>query len=149
MLISLGMMTGPAELALAQASSTKSRTQVELGQKIFSGQVPLKGKIAGHQDKLPAQVAKCVNCHTPTQRRRPGQNEYAPLLTPAWLLQPHVRRGGPAFAYDQQSFCQTIRTGTDPEHVILNRAMPRFELNAQQCQALWAFLTENRKDEKK
>lgn len=145
----LTALAGAFKFASTGDDNIKLRSQIELGEKIFLGQVPLNGKLAGHQDNLPGQVAKCVNCHAPTQNRRPGQYEYAPLLTPSWLLQPHVRRGGPAFAYDQRSFCQTIRTGMDPEYVILNRAMPRFELSAQQCQALWAFLTENRNNEKK
>lgn len=122
-------------------------SQILRGKQIFQGKETVNGRIDGHSRNLPPQVAKCINCHAPAKGQK-IDDQYAPLLNDRWLLQPRVRRGGPAFAYDQASFCKTIRTGTDPEYVILNRTMPRFDLSNEQCQALWAFLTEKRINEK-
>lgn len=127
------------EAALRQA-------QYRQGKDIFSGKESIAAKIAGHQDRLPPQVARCINCHAPAQ---PGsaRTESAPSLSSEWLLQTRARRGGPAFAYGRESFCTTLRSGVDPEHVILNRAMPRFDISNEQCLALWLYLTEKRGNE--
>jgi hypothetical protein len=34
-----------------------------------------------------------------------------------------------------------LRTRIDPNYVVLGRAMPRFEPDQGQCEALWAYLT--------
>jgi len=52
------------------------------------------------------------------------------------------RRGGPPVAYEQASFCRTLRTGVDPSHIVLPRTMPRFEADDTQCAALWDYLTQ-------
>lgn len=128
-------------LALISAlfAGCTARALEERGQKIFHGEEPVVARLSGHHDPLPAQVGRCIGCHSKSQRS--GVDQFAPLLTRSWLTQSHPRRGGPAFAYDRKGFCATIREGIDPGHVILLRAMPRFELNDEQCNALWAYLT--------
>ncbi|WP_199688091.1 hypothetical protein [Noviherbaspirillum sedimenti] len=116
------------------------------GENIFLGNELLPARIAGHQDFLPPPVARCVNCHVPG-RRVPVDTESAPSLSGQSLLQTRARRGGPAFAYGRESFCSTLRTGIDPEYVTLKRAMPRFNMDTEQCQALWEYLTEKHSDE--
>lgn len=121
--------------------------QYRRGENIFLGNEHPPARIAGHQDPLPPQVARCVNCHAPSHPA-PATAESAPPLTRTALLQTRARRGGPMFSYERESFCSTVRSGIDPEHVILNRAMPRFDMDDEQCLALWLFLTEKRNDEK-
>lgn len=109
------------------------------GKKIFMGNVPVIGRLQGHEDPLPPQIARCVSCHARSQRNS-GEN-FAPPLTRTWLTEPHPRRGGPAYAYDRQGFCATVRDGVDPGFVLLMRSMPRFNLNDRECRALWTYLT--------
>ena len=51
------------------------------------------------------------------------------------------RRGGPASAYARESFCQSLQTGIDPAGVMFASSMPRYELTAGQCAALWDFVS--------
>lgn len=111
---------------------------------IYQGKEGIKAKIAGHGEWLPPSASRCINCHA--GQRASGA---APVLNKAWLTGKHPRRGGPAFAYDLPSFCRTLRVGIDPEYVMLNRTMPRFDISDQQCAALWVYLTKEKNDEKK
>lgn len=109
------------------------------GKNIFHGQEAVKGKLYGHSEALPAQLAKCVSCHAPAKTK--SKEKFAPLLTRSWLTETQARRGGPAYAYQKDSFCNTVKTGIDPEYVVLLRTMPRFDLSDEQCLALWTYLT--------
>lgn len=60
----------------------------------------------------------------------------------ASCAKPGRARGGPPVAYEAATFCRTLRTGVDPAHVVLPRAMPRFEVDDVQCAALWDYLTQ-------
>lgn len=122
------------------------QAQIKQGEDIFTGEQAIPAMIAGHQTRLPPQVARCINCHAP-EKSGLARKESAPSLSRAWLRQTRARRGGPAFAYEKENFCSTLRSGIDPEHVVLNRAMPRFELSNEQCLALWLYLTEKRDNE--
>lgn len=114
------------------------------GERIYHGKENIKAKIAGHGEWLTPSASRCVNCHS---GQRP--NAIAPPLTRAWLTTSHPRRGGPVFAYDLPSFCKTLRVGIDPEYVMLNRTMPRFDINDRQCAALWAYLMKESENGKK
>ncbi len=118
------------------------------GANIFFGKEALRARIFGHQEALPPDAARCANCHQGSTASQ-GDAEWAPLLDRNWLQQVRMRRGGPAYAYDMPSFCHTLRTGIDPSHVVLGRAMPRFAINDRQCRELWNYLTESRKNEGK
>lgn len=122
------------------------QAQFRQGENIFVGKESLPAKIAGHQEALPPQAARCINCHVPAQSRA-GKTESAPAFSNAWLQQVRVRRGGPAFAYGRESFCTTLRSGIDPEYVILSRTMPRFDISNEQCLSLWLYLTEKHGNE--
>lgn len=46
-----------------------------LGMALFMGAAPLQGRLARHEEALPAQASRCINCHT----AKPG-----PALAQAW-----------------------------------------------------------------
>lgn len=136
----LASIYNSAAVAAAPAKSSDEKR----GERIFHGKEVLKGSLSGHTDKLAPQMSRCVNCHTHAKPANKGI-KFAPVLTPAWLLEKQARRGGPAYAYNRDSFCKTLRTGIDPEYVVLGRTMPRFELDDAQCNALWTYLTTMKK----
>ena len=135
--------TANAEASL-EVSASADEKSAERGQRIYEGREGIKAKIAGHGEWLLPASSKCINCHS---GQRPSAS--APPLTRSWLTEVRPRRGGPAFAYDLSSFCKTLRVGIDPEYVMLNRTMPRFDISNHQCAALWAYLTEEPDNEKK
>jgi len=145
LMITLWMITASG-CALNQDDGAQ-QTPYERGENIYLGKESTPARIAGHQDPLPPKFTRCINCHA-SGRTVSGNTESAPSLSRASLLQTQARRGGPAFAYERISFCATLRSGVDPEHVVLNRAMPRFDMDNEQCLALWLYLTEKRNDEK-
>jgi hypothetical protein len=108
------------------------------GALIYRGDAALPAHLRGHEEGLPAAVAKCVNCHANGR----SQAGFAPPLTPASLRMPQPRRGGPESAYDAAAFCRVLRTGIDPMQIVLARSMPRFEVSDADCLALWAFLAQ-------
>jgi hypothetical protein len=83
---------------------------------------------------LPTDATRCVNCHS-------RGSALGPPLTHASLTSEQRRRGGPASRYEQASFCALLRTGIDPAHVLIARVMPRYELDAASCQALWSYVS--------
>lgn len=112
------------------------------GAALFSGDRPPVARIRGHADPLPADAARCSNCHGAKGGARPDAGQpFAPELTREYLLLPTARRGGPKSSYDEAAFCRALRSGVDPAWVTLQRAMPRYELDDAACSALWAHLT--------
>lgn len=110
------------------------------GEKLFLGQEAIEATIDGHAQPLPNAAGRCINCHT-TDGRASAADPFAPPLNHESLMIRKSRRGAPAFRYDTASFCDTVRTGVDPQYVTLLRAMPRFDLDDTQCLALWMYLT--------
>jgi hypothetical protein len=108
------------------------------GERLFIGQEPLKGAIVGHDHALPAFASKCVNCHDLAASEKAN---YGSKLIPAALLEAAARRGGPPSRYEPGSFCRLLRTGIDPAHILILRAMPRYEIDHAQCLAIWNYLT--------
>ncbi len=121
--------------------SASQISERDRGQELYLGKETLVGKIDGHTGALPAQLGKCVSCHT-FVRQKVIQEEQAPFLNRISLLNPHARRGGPVSSYNKENFCNTVRTGIDPQYVTLRRAMPRYEISEVQCGALWTYLTD-------
>lgn len=115
------------------------------GERIFLGRETVAATIGGHELPLPPEVAACAGCHKPRTSDR--NEQFAPPLSKEWLTVARQRRGGPPYAYDRDSFCNTVRTGIDPGYVILNRTMPRFALDDAQCRALWSYLSVRVDDE--
>ncbi|MBL8330295.1 MAG: hypothetical protein JNJ71_15755 [Rubrivivax sp.] len=116
--------------ALAFAMSAEDAA---LGRALYDGQRALPAQLRGHDEALPAHAARCINCHE-------GSSAIAPALSARSLLQPQARRGGPPSHYDEASFCRLLRDGVDPAWVLLPREMPRYEIPAQDCRALWSYL---------
>ncbi|AKJ27594.1 hypothetical protein [Caldimonas brevitalea] len=114
---------------------------VNQGAALFHGLSPLQGRIAGHSGWLPPATLVCANCHAAPAGRSFEPGRAARPLGRTELLQPRVRRTGPPSSYTEQSLCEALRAGIDPAHVTLQRAMPRYQLSAVECRALWAFLT--------
>ena len=110
------------------------------GERIFIGVETAKGRIEGHAELLPASASRCVNCHAASSAIS-AAGQFAPALDRSWLLDLHPRRGAPAFAYEAGAFCDVIRTGIDPQHMVMKSSMPRFALSDAQCAALWLYLT--------
>ena len=129
---------------LCIGSAAKSElSELDRGKQIYLGGETVIGKIDGHISSLPPSLVKCVSCHT-FARQSKLEVESAPPLNRSSLLDPHARRGGPGFSYDKTNFCKTVRTGIDPQYVVLSRTMPRFEISEAQCSALWTYLTDQR-----
>jgi hypothetical protein len=116
------------------------------GKALFTGGVPLKGRIVGHQTDLPPMAVRCSNCHS--SQPRPASDPpagtapsdiFAAQLSRAALLENRPRRGGPASRYDQAAFCRVLREGIDPANVMVAQTMPRYLLSEKECGELWAY----------
>ena len=124
-------------LSVVSAAQTLTEASVRRGEQLFRGEEPLRGAIVGHDDALPAFASKCANCHDLEASKKAS---YGSILTRAALLEAAARRGGPPSRYEVGSFCRLLRTGIDPAHIIILRAMPRYEIDDAQCLALWNYL---------
>jgi hypothetical protein len=155
-----GVMLGAA-LLLGGAWLIQQRMaadQVAMGRALFAGEQALVGRLPGHDTALPSVATRCVNCHeapnpAPTAADSNGvrvagpapdaqaEGSYAPALNRQALLGRQGRRGGPPSSYDLDTLCVLLRRGVDPALVVVSTTMPRFELNDEQCRALWRYLT--------
>ena len=123
-----------------RAANEESGAAALRGERIFIGIETAKGRIEGHAELLPVSASRCVNCHAASSRIS-AAGQFAPALDRSWLLDLHPRRGAPASVYEAGTFCDAIRTGIDPQHIVMKFSMPRFALNDAQCAALWFYLT--------
>jgi hypothetical protein len=113
------------------------------GHDLFSGAAPLRGSIIGHNNALPPQGARCINCHAVGSAAPAASSaSFGPLLTRRHLTGLVARRGGPPSRYDQRAFCRLLRQGLDPATVMIARAMPRYDISEADCQALWLLLSD-------
>lgn len=137
-----GGLRNAAGLALLVVSSiVHGAGDAARGERIFLGREGVPARLAGHDRPLPPHAARCAACHEPARRAGAPQEDLAPPLNPDTLTRAMPRRGGKPYAYDRDSFCSTLRTGIDPQYVVMRRAMPRFDATAEQCAALWSYLT--------
>jgi hypothetical protein len=134
----------------------QQRVAVEQGDRLFHGNAPLTARIVGHDLVLPVAVARCMNCHetrsaalsaaaSAVANQAPGTagavaGRFGPALDHASLTQMRARRGGPPSRYDVQALCTLLRTGVDPAQVMIPQSMPRYEIDAAVCGALWAYI---------
>jgi hypothetical protein len=109
------------------------------GYALYHGHQAMKGRITGHDSDLPGRASRCVNCHDVGRSAALSARSIAPL-TGASLTEPHFRRGGPETVYAESSFCTVLRDGMDPAQVLVSRTMPRYDLSASDCQALWIYV---------
>ncbi len=114
-----------------------SAVTVQRGEALFNGKEPLSGRIREHDETLPPEVVRCVNCHGASAR---PSRVAAPHLDGSRLLEFHQRRGGPPSRYDQSAFCKLLRSGVDPVQIMIAREMPVYALDDDQCASLWSFL---------
>ena len=122
-------------------SSSSSKEISALGRRLFSGKEELSGRMYTHTADMPTAVVRCSNCHAAGNGPAVARSS-APRLTRDLLLQARARRGGPPTSYNHDSFCKLLRKGIDPAYILINVAMPRYELSDDRCTALWTFLTQ-------
>ncbi|HJS05678.1 MAG TPA: hypothetical protein VJ832_19535 [Variovorax sp.] len=118
------------------------QASVARGARLFDGTEALAGTLSGHSTPLPVEATRCIQCHSGPGKSTAVTSDFAPPLGRRQLREARARRGGPPIAYEQASFCRTLRTGVDPGHIVLPRAMPRFDADDAQCAALWDYLTQ-------
>ncbi len=150
----VGLVSGLALLAIVVFWQQHAAGQRRLGEALFHGQAALSAHLSSHAELLPAIASRCSNCHeqvnrlpTPASAGSTGPVaqravSYAPPLTSEELTQPRKRRGGPPSAYGSGEFCELLRSGTDPAHVIITTDMPRYAATNEQCQQIWAYLVD-------
>jgi hypothetical protein len=133
-------LSASLSIALLPSSVTSLVTvSAARGHDLYHGEEALNGRIRGHDDVLPPDTVRCVNCHeAKINARLPGKP--APLIDSALLLEMRHRRGGPPSRYDQAAFCRLLRTGSDPAYILIAREMPAYDLEDAQCASLWTFL---------
>ena len=108
------------------------------GEAIYERAQAVVAKVNG--ETVMAGAARCANCHGDLgEGRREGVLVAVPLQRSA-LMQSHSRRGGPASAYGRASFCRSLRSGVDPAGVVLDTAMPRYDLSDQSRASFWNFV---------
>lgn len=139
----MAIMAAVLPLSWPLAAMAAADGKAARGERIYSGREAVAARLEGHDQSLPAGLGKCASCHQSAGRSK-LEADLAPPLAGSYLTQARPRRGGPPSAYDQASFCKAVRTGVDPRHVTLLRAMPRFDMNDEQCAALWYYLTEKK-----
>jgi hypothetical protein len=134
----LSMLVLFAGLPLADA--TVGQSEWQLGRSLFAGPAELRGRIYTHLVDLPPAVVRCANCHS-VHDSADVPRSLAPRLTHDALLLPRARRGGPPSIYTRDKLCTLLRRGIDPAFVLISVEMPRYDLDATDCDALWRYLT--------
>jgi hypothetical protein len=109
---------------------------------LFIGGVPLTGRLAGDETVLAPTATRCSNCHSSGDAPAASTSgpSFGPTLSTRTLRQETARRGGPPSIYDEASFCRAVTTGVDPAYVVIRREMPRYDLPASDCKAMWLYL---------
>jgi len=135
------LIVGCLVQAAVAGAAPNLESPISIGQRMFLGETPLQGEIAGHAEPLPARTVACANCHLGAGGTVTG-SPFAPVLNRSRMTQSSVRRGGPASVFSPASFCRMLRTGVDPAYVLITRQMPRYTLSDDQCLDLWQYLME-------
>ncbi|MBR7779701.1 hypothetical protein [Undibacterium rugosum] len=125
----------------------------DLGRKLYMGAISVPAQLRGQDIVLPPMASRCVNCHSSASSQASGKayaaadklaQNFGPVLEAGMLSNRQSRRGGPASSYELASFCRVLKTGIDPAHILISRNMPVFQMNDEQCEALWQFLNQTR-----
>lgn len=149
--VGLGLIVSVVVLIQRQRARLLEEQRLNLGRDLFEGRKPLKGRISGHEFVLPQDAVVCAHCHSGASELpgslaasspSPVGGDFGkpPLLTGKGLKTMSRRRGGPPSVFDEQSFCVMLRSGVDPKTIIMPDSMPRYEISAEECSALWAYL---------
>lgn len=116
-------------------------TTIQKGENLFYGRETLKGTLYLHNRALGTAFVRCMNCHQlQGQSKFTNRADFGPELGARFLQTENSLRGGPARAYDADSFCHMLRTGMDPSQIMIRTDMPRYALSDDDCHALWRFL---------
>lgn len=140
---------GGLALTLARANGTANNGVVS-GERIFKGDAPVVAHVSGYGKPLTTEASRCANCHEIGDeggRRRAESSATEPIgpaLSVEALTREAARRGGPPSSFDEASFCRLLTTGVDPAHIVVPRAMPRYDISESQCRDLWQYLTAER-----
>jgi ABC-type branched-subunit amino acid transport system substrate-binding protein len=150
MRVLIALLLGLALLGAAQAQgSGRGLTATEqTGRRIYHDGIdragrPIAAKVAGSATSLKGKAMACGNCHGEDGRGRPesgvdpGDVTWADLTKPYGHVHANNRRHG---AYDLRSFRRAMRDGVDPAGNVLEPAMPRYELDDADLDALAAYL---------
>jgi hypothetical protein len=136
------LCVGPILVCALVAISGCHDPEQARGRKLFVGDLPLAGRIAGHSEILPEIATRCVNCHTVNgAAASTPTNAFGTGLSAASLQSSMPRRGGPPSRFDQATMCRLLRTGIDPASIIVPRSMPLYDATDEECHALWSYLT--------
>ena len=98
---------------------------------------------------LPGPAVACGNCHGPDGVGRPEAGVDPSLLTWSHLTKSygHVHDNGRRHpAYDEASFARAITAGIDPAGNVLEPAMPRYALHAEDMRDLVAYMKRLERD---
>lgn len=113
------------------------------GEAVYTGALPLPGRLAGHETALPTLATRCVNCHAAGSAEgagRDGAARFGASLDAAALTALRSRRGGPRSRFDAATLCEVLRSGRDPVQVLISSNMPRYDVTEAQCRDLWNYL---------
>ena len=110
------------------------------GEALFLGRASVSARLAGSEDELAPAATVCSNCHGPDGAGVAEAGAYGSDIRGSTLTRRKSRRGGPPSAYTLESFRLALRSGHDPAHVVLVRAMPRYTISDADTSALWAYL---------
>jgi len=128
-------------LTMQAAATCFADTTLKKGEDLFYGREELKGTLYLHNRSLNTPFVRCMNCHRlQDQQKTSNKSDFGPELGARFLQTENSLRGGPARAYDADSFCHMLRTGMDPSQIMIRTDMPRYTLNDDDCHALWRFL---------
>ena len=138
----IGALAGRFEMAGKNAAlaseAVPSPPSAATGEAIYQRAQGVVARVNG--ETVMAGAARCANCHGDHgEGRREGALAASPLHRSA-LGESHSRRGGPPSRYSRETFCHSLRRGIDPAGVVLDAAMPRYDLSDQACGSLWDFV---------
>lgn len=136
----LAMAACAALLVAGHALAATAAPAPERGKRIFHGLDTVRATVQQHGTALPAHASRCINCHS-ADTPSGAWPDNAQYLSANTLSRKVSRRGGPAYGYDQPTFCNTIRSGVDPTGIVLESKMPRYRMSDTQCADLWSYLS--------
>ncbi len=136
------MTPGRRLSAFAAAAALALCAGVRQGERMYTTGAGLYATLAGSQDRLTDDAARCINCHGKDGQGLAEAGLRGSDIRPKTLGARVRRRGGPPSRYDAAGFCAALRTGIDPAGVVLGRGMPRYQIPASGCRSLWDYLLE-------
>ncbi len=113
--------------------------EVASGRDLFEGRGGVMASVGS--DRLDPRAARCSGCHGGAGEGGGEGKTVVPSLRGTALTKLTPRRGGPASAYSQGTFCASLRSGVDAVGVQFSPLMPRYEIDNRSCAILWQFLT--------